>query len=120
MKITLPYPPSANRYWRTRAVGRGRTAFVQTYPSPEAKEFKQRVFWTCRGRKPLTGTVAVVLRFFRPRKVGDLDNRIKVLLDALRGVAFADDDQVVRIEATRFDDKANPRVEVEVDEVVSP
>jgi Holliday junction resolvase RusA-like endonuclease len=60
------------------------------------------------------GQVAVTLRVYRPRKSGDLDGRIKIVLDALQGVAYRDDSQVVALHAYRFDDKARPRVEVEV------
>ena len=106
--LTLPYPPSANRYWRTF---RGMTVV-----SPEARAYKAnaRLRALAQGVRPLDGPVRLVLRVYRPRKAGDLSNRIKVLEDALCGVAFEDDDQVVAIEATRLDDKENPRVEIEV------
>lgn len=108
MTITVPYPPSANRYWRTF---RGTTVV-----SPEARAYKQtvRLLALTKSARPLSGPVVLVLRVFRPRKAGDLSNRIKVLEDALCGVAFDDDDQVVEIRATRHDDKKNPRVEVEI------
>lgn len=114
--LSLPYPPSANRYWRNF---RGRMVI-----SPEAKGYKTAVQLIAKraGVRLLTGEVALILRVYRPRKAGDLSNRIKVLEDALQGVAFHDDSQVVAIEAERFDDKANPRVEVDICEVrvVSP
>lgn len=112
MKLVLPYPPSANRYWRS---DRGRAP----HRSEEAKAYKLAVGMvvTQQGTQAIEvhrGPVAVTVAVYRPRKSGDLDNRLKVLLDALKGIAFEDDEQVVRIEATRHDDKANPRVEVEV------
>jgi Holliday junction resolvase RusA-like endonuclease len=64
--------------------------------------------------EPLVGDVSVTLRVYRQAKRGDLDNSIKVSLDSLIGVAYADDSQIVRIVAERYDDKRNPRVEVEV------
>lgn len=109
MKLTLPYPPSANRYWRTF---KGRMLV-----SREARAYKVAAALQAKAAglsAPLEQAVAVVLRVYRPRRIGDLDNSIKVTLDSLRGVAFLDDKQVVRIEAERHDDKANPRVEVEV------
>lgn len=111
MKLTLPYPPSANRYWRNF---RGRTVV-----SAEATAYKRAAGLECRRQnpygRPLTGDVVLRLKVFRPRRAGDLSNRIKVLEDALIGIAFVDDSQVVRIEAERHDDKANPRVEIEVE-----
>ena len=114
MKLVLPYPPSANVYWK---VWRGRAV-----ESPEARRYKHGVMLRARteGIRPISGPVHLTLAVYRPRKAGDLSNRIKVLEDALCGVAFEDDDQVESIHAMRFDDKANPRVEVTVEELPSP
>lgn len=110
MRLTLPYPPSANRYWRI-----DRRGF--TYVSPEAKRYKAKVRWLGIAAKarPLEGPVVMRLAVYRPRRVGDLSNRIKVLEDSLCGVAFDDDEQVVEIYAIRLEDRANPRVEVTVE-----
>ena len=53
-----------------------------------------------------------MVKVYRPRRVGDLDNRIKCLQDAMEGFAYDDDKQISSIFATRHDDKENPRVEV--------
>lgn len=108
IRVTLPFPPSANRYWRTTRDGR-------TYVSAEAKQFKTHVALLCSRCRPLEGDVRLTLAFFRPAKRGDLSNRIKILEDALIGFAYADDKQVAHIDAERFEDKANPRVEVMVE-----
>lgn len=106
--IVLPLPPSANRYWRSY---RGRVTV-----SEDAKTYKRGVAMaaTHAGLRPFTGPVAVYLHVYRARKVGDLDNFAKVTLDALRGVAYQDDDQITELHLWRHDDKANPRVEVEI------
>lgn len=108
MTITLPQPVSANRYWRNF---RGRMVV-----SAEAKAYKEQVAWIARaaGVEMLTGDVSVTMRVYRQAKRGDLDNSLKVSLDSLIGIAYADDSQIVRIVAERYDDKRNPRVEVEV------
>jgi Holliday junction resolvase RusA-like endonuclease len=108
MTITLPPAPSANRYWRNF---RGRMVV-----SAEARAYKESAAWLAKaaGMEPITGDVSVTLRVYRQAKRGDLDNSIKVSLDSLIGVAYADDSQIVRIVAERYDDKRNPRVEVEV------
>ena len=41
--------------------------------------------------------------WYRDRRVGDIDNRIKPLLDALKDVAFGDDAQVQRLTMERID-----------------
>lgn len=108
MTITLPPAPSANRYWRNF---RGRMV-----TSAEARAYKEQAAWIARaaGMEPETGDVSLTVRWYRERKAGDLSNRLKILEDALIGVAYTDDSQIVRIVAERYDDKANPRVEVEV------
>lgn len=110
--ITLPFPISANRYWRNF---NGRMVI-----SPEARAYKEAAAWTARaaGIEVIAGDVAVTLRVYRPAKRGDLDNTVKILLDSLNGIAYNDDSQIVRIVAERYDDKRNPRVEVEVMEVM--
>ena len=102
-------PPSANVYWR---MGKGRI-----YVSDEAADYKEDVAKMSRQqglKEPLEGDVAVMFRFYRARRSGDLDNKLKVLIDALKGIAYADDKQITELHAYRFDDPKNPRVEVEI------
>lgn len=108
--LTLPYPPSANRYWRSVVIG----GMVRVLVSSEARSYKKRcatiAAMTCK--VPMTGPLHMSIKVFRPMKRGDLSNRIKVVEDSLQGVVFHDDDQMVGIEASRHDDKGSPRVEV--------
>jgi crossover junction endodeoxyribonuclease RusA len=99
--LSLPYPVSANRYWRTF---RNRTV-----RSIEATAYKQCVaaIAAAAGMQPLGGPVAVRMTYHpKTTKKGvasrvrlDLSNTWKVAEDALNGIAFADDYQVVRIAA---------------------
>lgn len=109
--ITLPFPPSANRYWR---MFRNRMTV-----SAEARAYQLEVFFqVVEGHdgipQPIDGPVAVTLRVYRPRRSGDLDNRLKVVLDAMQGLLYHDDSQIVELHAHRFDDPDCPRVEVDV------
>ncbi len=110
--ITLPYPPSANRYWRSIVIN----GQVRVLVSTEARRYKETAgdIAAKAFARPLAGPVGIRLHVFRPRKAGDLGNRIKVIEDALQGYAFTDDNQIEHIEARRFEDKGNPRVEVSV------
>lgn len=108
IEMTLPYPPSANRYWRhwnNRVV-----------MSAEARAYKNLVSLLAKAQNVdlVDGTVCVELEIYRPRQAGDIDNSIKILLDALNKVAYSDDSQIVRLVADQLDDKENPRVEVRV------
>lgn len=103
IKITLPEPPSANVYWRTGVrygkrdeQGNRGKARAQTFVSKKAEAFKENVFVECKklGVRPLSGDVAVRIDWYRARRQGDTDNRVKPLFDALQGFAFHDDAQV--------------------------
>lgn len=108
IKAVLPVPPSANRYWRTTRNGR-------QYVSREATAYKWQVAAVLANTIPLDGDVRVSVTWYRARRSGDLDNRIKVFLDALEGYAYVDDSQIVEIHAKRSDDERdNPRIVVEV------
>lgn len=112
--ITLPYPPSSNRYWRVnRHTGR-------PYRSAEATAYIEAVGWACVAQgctEPTQETVALHLQFAHAagRRI-DLSNGIKVLEDALQGYAYADDKQVVHLEAelVLLPRKAEPYVIVTV------
>ena len=106
--ITLPYPPSANRYWR---MWRGRMVV-----SGEARQYKLDVATLARvaGVRQIEGDVSINIDIYRPIKRGDLSNRIKIVEDALQGVAYKDDAQIVELTARRFEDKKRPRVEVTI------
>lgn len=101
MRLDLPYPVSANRYWRHF---RG-----MTVRSADAMKFIANVKKSAltHGLRPLAGEVELCV-VFHPKltKKGaeykrrqDLSNTIKVVEDALIGVAYADDKQVTSIQA---------------------
>lgn len=137
--LTLPYPISANRYWRTSVRG----TFVSTYVSKEAKDYKEQVGWLCKAagiRAPLAGRVAIEVQLYpnrpqdfktRMRKHGatwddtvmclDIDNANKVLLDALKDVAIEDDKWVRRLSSERMEpDEHGARVVVRIEQLAVP
>lgn len=103
--LRLPYPISANKYWRTRVVGK----VAMTYVSPEAQAFKQQaaLLAKCAGVKVKDCAMQISLTLHpKLTKAGesskvclDIDNCIKVMLDAFNGVAWVDDKQVRRLVA---------------------
>lgn len=106
MNFSLPYPPSTNRYWR---VFRGRAV-----KSEEARDYLEQVQRMCGAVRPYTGPIAVVVRVYRPIKRGDLDNRIKVALDVLQGIAFVNDEQIIDLHATRHEAHTRNAARIEV------
>lgn len=110
--LTLEYPPSVNRYWRTHVVN-GRPII---YLTDEARAYKETVGWKARIASPqlLQGPVGVRIDLYRPRAQGDVDNVLKVILDSCNQTLWKDDKQVKHLEIDVYDDKANPRVELSV------
>lgn len=111
-RFTLPFPPTLNRMYPTSRAGR-------RYLSADGKAYKETVGKMMQIMKPqyFTGALKIKLILFRPQKQGDIDNFSKAALDALKGHCYADDRQIVELHLYRFDDKNNPRVEVEISEV---
>lgn len=138
ISLILPYPVSANRYWRTRVI-RG---VAMTYVSAEAKSYKSQVAWAAKAagvRNPIDGRVEVLFRLFPKRPQDwvkraqkdpqqwddsvaciDVDNAQKVLLDALKGVVFGDDKFVRKITGERLEPDGEARIEVIVRKIVLP
>jgi crossover junction endodeoxyribonuclease RusA len=115
MYLYLPEPPSSNRYWK---MWRGRMVV-----SPEAKAYKLRAWAEAKNvrHQPFDGPVKLTLDWYRARRMGDLDNRLKVTLDALRGVLYHDDKQVVEIVARRHESPKDGRLVVLVErQAVAP
>lgn len=110
--LSLPYPPSMNRYWRNF---RGRTVL-----SRDAVAYKEEVQQIAieTGVKPVSGCAMVYFTLHPPlpkdwkkraakdpdnwimsvRRI-DLDNALKVVFDALQGICYDDDRQIIHIQA---------------------
>lgn len=104
--VWLPYPPSGNRYWRH--VG------TRVVLSREARVYRAQVARLLVGCVPLEGDVGVEVLIYRPSRRGDLDNTLKVLLDAVQGFAYRNDSQVTCLRAQRFDGTDEPGVRLKV------
>lgn len=111
IRLRLPSPPSANRYWRSDRGGR-------PHLSKEAKDYCARVkvlAFEQGARDPMEGPIAVSIVWTRERRSGDLDGRLKIVLDALQGSAYVNDAQIVQLDAKRQDrDVCEPGLEIVV------
>lgn len=119
LQLTLPSPVSCNRYWRTF---RGRQVV-----SSEARAYKALVgtIARLRGCTPAAGPVSLTIVYHprkpkkatgRPVRRLDLDNSAKVGIDALNGVAFLDDSQVVELHVLLGDPVPGGALNVHVEE----
>lgn len=134
IELTLPYPISANRYWRS--FQHPHTGRAVTVVSSEAKAYKREVGWLAKAagiHSPLLGRIslAYTLHPKRPQdwerrqrkdpsgwedsvQCLDLDNAQKVLLDALKCIVFSDDAWVREIHARRGEPLPEPCIRVRV------
>jgi len=130
--LTLPYPLSANRYWRPVKLG----AHISIVPTKEAKQFRADIVARCRAHgvtAPITGRVHIDVKLFPARPLDwqkrmrlngaawddtvrciDIDNANKVLLDALKDVAIEDDKWVRRLTSERMEPDGEARVVVTI------
>ena len=111
MILSLPYPPTSNKYWR---VVNGRMVL-----SRDGRKYKRVVPLLAKVQKcgpAFEGPVVLTVTVYRPIKRGDLSNRLKVLEDALQGVAYLNDEQVVEIHMRRREDPKNPRAVVTIEQ----
>jgi len=137
IELTLPYPVSANVYWRS-FVPRGHSRATVTL-SDEAKAYKAMVGRLVRAAgvmRPIAGRVAITVRLYpaRPQdwarrarkdpagwdddvRCIDLDNANKVLLDSLKGWAIEDDRWVRRIVSERMEPDGEARVVVTIEQL---
>lgn len=111
LTLTLPFPPSVNRYWRH--VGR------RTLLSREGRQFRERVCSLVAARKlnPLVGELAVSIDLHpRDRRRRDADNFLKATLDALEHAGvYKDDAQIAHLEIDKCDPIKSGRCVVRIE-----
>jgi Holliday junction resolvase RusA-like endonuclease len=114
LRLELPYPPSANHYYRhighvTLISRRGRAYRAAVVAMLQAL-----------GIRPLSGPLDVRLELYPPdRRRRDCDNAQKPVLDALQhGGAYHDDSQIVHLETWKLAPLKGGKAIVCIEEVV--
>jgi Holliday junction resolvase RusA-like endonuclease len=108
--ITLVFDIAPQPKERPRFSSRGK--FVRTFTAPKTKTFEAAIAAMARAQmkgKPLTCLLVttIVFEFKRPKRTKlptpkkDIDNLCKSVLDALNGIVFNDDTQVVHLNALK-------------------
>lgn len=94
-RFALPsLPPSLNNAF-VNVPGKGRVR------STEYRRWSEAARWTIAAYRPRLWTDAVVVEIEaeKPKRSRDIDNIVKPALDALTGLAYRDDRQVVDVRA---------------------
>lgn len=135
MRYIIPIPPKPQS--RPRFSSRG--GFVKAYEDKDMTAYKKSVRALVLGKKPVCiekGPVSVTVRFYiyppgyllkaKKRykdlmneriyvdKKPDLDNYFKAVTDAVNGVLYHDDGQIVVMAGQKLY-SPNPRIEIEID-----
>lgn len=112
--LSLPYPPSINRYWATVGKRRVITKEGRLYRQAAIEQIAQQRRAVCPW--PLRGRLEVTLRLHAPdQRAQDIDNRVKVALDLLQqGKVITNDNQIDALHIYRERMTTGGRVEVEL------
>lgn len=86
------------------------------YMTAEGKALKEDYQWQARSQwsgKPLTGSLCMeVTLYFGTRRRADIDNFNKLWADALTGIVWEDDSQIIELRLRKAYDRERPRIEV--------
>jgi len=111
--LTLPWPPSVNKYWRTF---QGRMII-----SAEGRSYRKAVadqVLIQRGAKHYTGKMRVQIEAFRPdNRRRDLDNLLKAVLDGCTHAGVWEDDSNIVDLRIYWADTVGGMLKVKVSEV---
>ena len=122
MKLTLPFPPSVNGYWRSpnKGASRGRTLVSERGRAFQAEAIAQVMEQLRRRPKLISTDISVVVVFYPPTKARrDLDNFFKALFDAMtQAGVWLDDSQIKHIDAKWGPVIKGGKVELQISEVV--
>lgn len=116
LRLSLPLPPSVNAiYYNTRGGGRRLTKKAENYIRDTRaltnQMMDEQLFYTLK--KNIWIYIDMVF-YFPDRRIRDSHNCLKILLDALEGLVYENDMNVLpRIQSVEYD-KENPRVELVV------
>lgn len=106
--IVLPLPPTSNQ--RLVPIN-GR--LVKAAKNRQYHKDLAKLKW---GRL-LEKDLSLSLVIYRPQNRGDIDGRLKTLFDALSGLLYKDDKQIVEMHVFNKTDPKNPRVELIYEEL---
>lgn len=113
MRVRLPFPPTINHYYG-RDPRNG-----HPYLTKRAKQYRRQVALVMAGESTFgKARLAVKVEAHPPRQIGDLDNLLKPLLDALEHAGVFDNDkQVADLRIVRKHPVAAGAVEVQIWEI---
>lgn len=115
MKIILSGDPlSTQTIYRSTCIGR----FARLYMTKKGKQVKEQYQLEAMAQykgKIISGDCDMeIALFFRNKRRRDIDNYNKLVLDALEGIVFKDDNQIQKLTIEKHISAEKPRIEVEI------
>lgn len=116
IKFSVPIKPVA--FKRTLVIGK------RHFNDPSYSDFKSSLGYHARSAMrdvpPLTGAVKIAVDVYHNRKptslnFGDADNHLKAVCDALNGICYIDDRQIVY--ATVRLHRGDPHIDIQLEEL---
>jgi len=113
LNIEIPGEPVAK--------GRPRMGKHGAYTPAKTRQAEEAIGWAVKQRypalQPIAGEFVLEMEFYegvRKGRPNDLDNFVKLALDALNGIVWMDDSQVTKITAELHRKAKNPRTIIKV------
>lgn len=120
LKIQVPLKnvPSINHTYRS-GINRktGKLVFFKTKEAKWFQEWLQWYFKTNIKIFPSNKKISLSFDFFFASNKSDISNYVKMIEDAMEGIVYFNDKQIVKETLTKNIDKINPRVEITIEEV---
>lgn len=93
-------------------ISRGRNILSTKY-----RDAKEAMMWEAKSQwqgEPLTDDVTLNIFLYLDSKRPDIDSYLKLLLDALDGIAYENDRQVIELSVIKMHDPKEPRIVIQV------
>lgn len=93
---------------------------LHAYTPKQTRDYEDAIGWSWHGERLYEGPVSmtIIVQEDEKQHPADLDNYIKVASDALNGIAFKDDRQVVHVDAKIERKTAHPGLVVTVEQAL--
>ena len=87
--------------------------------SAKARRWKETAVWELKSQRgvipTMQGPCDAWIVLWMPTRAGDVDNYVKLVLDAVQSAGIIDNDKnIAKLTVSKAVDKANPRVEVSI------
>jgi Holliday junction resolvase RusA-like endonuclease len=113
MRSGFTYTPKKTVNYETQIRERFAASFPNHTPISEAVRMELKIFMYIPKSTSQKKLTQMINREIRPTKKPDIDNIVKVVADALNGIAYADDKQIVSLVVEKYY-SVRPRVEIGV------